>query len=196
MRTNPKAKTLKTAPLLFPNLCIQLFDGVSAGVTGSEPPSTRNRVYSTNESEVHEVDYSLVPMQGQGSYEESNVCNPNLNHDEGTPQVQANKDTPNVESQRPRKKSKQPVNQSNNSQFEENFSKALEIIIQKQNGPTNMECRDRLRSLGWSSKNPLYQLALGIFCESANHREAWMKLEEEECEIWVKMISRKLGLSI
>lgn len=196
MQTNPKAKTLKTAPLLFPNLCIQLFDGVSAGVTGSEPPSTRNRVYSTNESEVHEVDYSLVPVQDQGSYEESNACNPNLNHDEGTPQVQANKDTPNVESQRPRKKSKQPVNQSNNSQFEENLSKALEIIIQKQNGPTNMECRDRLRSLGWSSKNPLYQLALGIFCESANHREAWMNLEEEECEIWVKMISRKLGLSI
>lgn len=181
---------------MFPDLCIQLFDGVSAGVNGSEPTSTRNRVYSTNESEVHVdvVDYSLVLVQGQGSYEESNVSNPNL--EKVTPQVQENKDTPDDESQRPRKKSKQPVNQSNNSQFQENMSKALEMIIQKQNGPTNKECRGRLKSLGWSAKNPLYQLALGIFCESACHREAWMNLEEDEAEIWVKMISRKLGLSV
>lgn len=194
IQANPKAKTLKTSPLLFPDLCIQLFDGVRAGVNGSEPTSTRNRVYSTNESEVHEVDNSLVLVQGQGSYEESNVSNPNL--EKVTPQVQENKDTPDDECQRPRKKSKQPANQSNNSQFEENMSKALEIIIQKQNGPSNKECRGRLKSLGWSSKNPLYQLALGIFCESASHREAWMNLEEDEAEIWVKMISRKLGLSV
>lgn len=190
MQANPKAKTLKTSPLLFPDLCIQLFDGVSAGVNSLEPTSTRNRVYSTNESEVHEVDL----VQGRGSYEESNVTNPNI--EKATPQVQENKDTPDDESQRPRKKSKQPVNQSNNSLFEENVSKALEIIIQKQNGPTNKECRDRLKSLGWSAKNSLYQLALGIFCESASHREAWMNLEDDEAEIWVKMISRKLGLSV
>ncbi|XP_074383565.1 uncharacterized protein LOC141725080 isoform X2 [Apium graveolens] len=161
IQTNPKAKTLKTSPLLFPDLCIQLFDGVSAG---------------------------------RGSFEESNVSNPNP--EKVTPQVQENKDTRHDESQRPRKKSKQLVNQSNNSQFEENMCKALEIIIQKQNGPTNMECRGRLKSLGWSAENPLYQLALGIFCESASHREAWMNLEEDEAEIWVKMISRKLGLSV
>lgn len=194
MQANPKAKTLKTSPLLFPELCIQLFDGVNAGVNGSEPTSTRNRVYSTNESEVQEVDCSLVLVQGQGSYEESNVSNPNL--EKVTPQVQENKDTPDDESQRPRKKFKQPVNQSNNSLFEENLSKALEILIQKQNGPTNKECRGKLKSLGWSAKNSLYQLALGIFCESASHREAWMNLEEDEAEIWVKMISRKLGLSV
>ncbi|KAL8121190.1 uncharacterized protein LOC141725080 isoform X1 [Apium graveolens] len=194
IQTNPKAKTLKTSPLLFPDLCIQLFDGVSAGVNILEPTSTRSRVYSTNESEVHEVDYSIVLVPGRGSFEESNVSNPNP--EKVTPQVQENKDTRHDESQRPRKKSKQLVNQSNNSQFEENMCKALEIIIQKQNGPTNMECRGRLKSLGWSAENPLYQLALGIFCESASHREAWMNLEEDEAEIWVKMISRKLGLSV
>lgn len=82
-------------------------------------------------------------MQGQGSNEECNVSNPNF--EEVTPLVQENKGTPNGESPRPRKKSKPPVNQSNNSQFEENMSKALEIIILKTKWTWLSSCRSGCR---------------------------------------------------
>lgn len=83
-----------------------------------------------------------------------------------------------------------------NNEFEEKMSKALDVIVQKSNGPTNKECKEKLKGLGWSADNPLYQLALGIFCESESHREAWMNLDDDEAETWVRMIWRKLGLSV
>ncbi|KAI3714840.1 hypothetical protein L6452_21800 [Arctium lappa] len=46
---HPKAKTLKTSPLAFPELCIALFEGTSA--TGSRvyaPSSTRERTVSSS----------------------------------------------------------------------------------------------------------------------------------------------------
>ncbi|KAI3772243.1 hypothetical protein L6452_03425 [Arctium lappa] len=52
---HPKAKTLKTSPLAFPELCIALFEGTSA--TGSRvyaPSSTRERTVSSSfTSHIH-----------------------------------------------------------------------------------------------------------------------------------------------
>ncbi|KAK1390730.1 hypothetical protein POM88_018908 [Heracleum sosnowskyi] len=194
IQANPKAGPLKTSPLLFPDLCIQLYDGVTAtGVNSWGPTAKKKRNDQCQESEVLEVVDSPLNVEGQGSYEPTET-NPNL--EEETPQVQENKNTPKEDSQRPKKKSKQPVNKPINNQFEEKMSKALDIIVQKSNGPTNKECKDKFKGLGWSTDNPLYKLALGIFFESESHKEAWMNLDDDEAASWVTMISRKLGLSV
>ena len=45
MQGHPKAKTLKTSPLLFPELCVALFEGTTAtGCRAYAPSSTRKRV--------------------------------------------------------------------------------------------------------------------------------------------------------
>ncbi|KAK1389747.1 Myb/SANT-like domain-containing protein [Heracleum sosnowskyi] len=175
-----QAEPIKTSPLLFPDLCTQLYDGVTATGVNSWGPTAKRSRNNQCQSEVHEVVDSPINVEGQGSYEPPEI-NPNL--EEETPQVPENNNTPKEDSPRPKKKPKQPVNKPINNQFEEKMSKALDIIVQKSNGPTNKECKDKLKSLGGSAENPLYQLALGIFCESESHREAWMNLDVDEAEI-------------
>lgn len=73
------------------------------------------------------------------------------------------------------------------------MTSALKLIVQTNSGPSLKECKEKLNNLKWGPTSPLYQMALGIFCESAKYREQWMFLEEGENEHWVKMVSSKLG---
>ncbi|XP_074365343.1 uncharacterized protein LOC141706508 [Apium graveolens] len=69
------------------------------------------------------------------------------------------------------------------------MASALDLMIQNNSGPSLQECKEKLNKIGWESNNPLRQMALGIFCESATYRTQWMLLEEDEIEPWVKMRS-------
>nr|XP_043610823.1 uncharacterized protein LOC122582489 isoform X2 [Erigeron canadensis] len=173
MKGNKYVESLKSTPLVFPELCAQLFDPVVA-------------------TEVE---------SGGSASERSRSCpEPLLNQDtgdiNGTHETSTSKPTCSsspVEAQRPTKKTKVSKN-SHISTIEEDMSKALKLIIDSNNGPTFKDCRDKLQELGWGAKNPLHKMALVIFCESATYREAWMQLQLDEVEDWVSIIGRKLRL--
>ncbi|GKD30192.1 hypothetical protein Tco_1240970, partial [Tanacetum coccineum] len=60
--------------------------------------------------------------------------------------------------------------------------------------PTLEDCQSKLKVLGWLEDDPLYDVALAIFCEpSDRYREGWMQLKPERCASWVKMIGRSKG---
>lgn len=192
-KENPKAECLKTSPLTFPDLCTQLFDGVastSTNVRGSN--STRPRtITQPNESEPNElivlgIEEGVI-NQAQGSS--------NPSHNISTPSTPSHASTPSfdLEERRPTKRARQSLNQSNNTRLEEEMSNALKLMVHKDSGPSVQECKDKLHDLGWGAQNSLHKMALGIFCESASYREAWMILEEDEIENWVLMVARKLG---
>lgn len=60
--------------------------------------------------------------------------------------------------------------------------------------PTLEECQNKLKIIGWAEDDPLYEVALAIFCEpNDRYREGWMELKAERCVGWVKMIGRSKG---
>ncbi|KAJ9559088.1 hypothetical protein OSB04_013702 [Centaurea solstitialis] len=172
MKGNKYIESLKSTSLLFPKLCTQLFEEVAIKrVEDGGSSSTRSR--SCAEAEP--------------------ICieeNEDLNETQET-------STPNCSShakdERPTKKTK-ALKSPNMLTIEEDVSKAIKLIIDRNNGPSFKDCQDKLRSLGWGAKNPLHKMALVIFCESATYREAWLHLQADEVEDWVRMIGHKLGL--
>lgn len=100
------------------------------------------------------------------------------------------------EGERPKKKTKTLSKPTKNSELEDKIVAALDLMVQNNSGPSLQECKEKLNKLGWGSDNPLRQMALGIFCESAAYRTQWMLLEEDDIAIWVKMVSSKLGFNV
>ncbi|GJV76337.1 hypothetical protein Tco_1507921 [Tanacetum coccineum] len=60
--------------------------------------------------------------------------------------------------------------------------------------PTLKDCQGNLIDLKWVEDDPLYEVALAIFCEPTDrYREGWMKLKPKRYVGWVKMIGRSKG---
>ncbi|GKA61930.1 endoglucanase 8-like protein, partial [Tanacetum coccineum] len=60
--------------------------------------------------------------------------------------------------------------------------------------PTLEDCQNKLKTIGWAEDDPLYEVALAIFCEpNDRYMEGWMQLKVERCTGWVKMIRRSKG---
>ncbi|GKC27377.1 hypothetical protein Tco_1034671 [Tanacetum coccineum] len=50
--------------------------------------------------------------------------------------------------------------------------------------PTLEDCQNKLKVLGWLEDDPLYDVALAIFCEpSDRYREGWMQLKPESFRV-------------
>ncbi|GKB15492.1 hypothetical protein Tco_0849415 [Tanacetum coccineum] len=46
--------------------------------------------------------------------------------------------------------------------------------------PTLEDCQNKLKTIGWAEDDPLYEVALAIFCEpNDRYREGWMQLKAE-----------------
>ena len=85
---------------------------------------------------------------------------------------------------------------------EEEILGVLKVIVDniKQPGPpltstpSVEDCENKLNGLGWDEDDPLYEIALAIFCDPNDHyMEGWMKLKPQRCVNWVKMIGRSKG---
>ncbi|KAK1400216.1 hypothetical protein POM88_010079 [Heracleum sosnowskyi] len=95
----------------------------------------------------------------------------------------------------PKKRTKTSPKLAKITEFENEMTTALKLMVQANSGPSLKECKKKLNSLGWGATSPLHKMALGIFCESAKYREQWMLLEDNENADWVKMVSTKLGFN-
>ncbi|KAK1401868.1 hypothetical protein POM88_001473 [Heracleum sosnowskyi] len=172
-KRNKYVETLKSTPLCYPELCTHLYDGIAAtGVSGWGPSSKRRRIVDANdEKEIPDI-------------EEIQSNAPNA-------QSAFNIDT----EETPKKRNKASPKLAKITEFENEMTSALKLMVQANSGPSLKECKEKLNNLGWGATNPLHKMALGIFCESAKYREQWILLEENENADWVKMVSTKLGLN-
>ncbi|CAH9128021.1 unnamed protein product [Cuscuta epithymum] len=90
-----------------------------------------------------------------------------------------------------------------NSAIDEEFLNVIRLVASKHvkpeaplkpEPPTFDDCMNKLKMLGWEEDDPLYGVALAIFCDPNDlYREAWMKIGAELLPNWVKMIGKKLG---
>lgn len=186
MQARPKARTLRTSGIAFPELCRTLFESVSA--TGSNVwgpacmtsrPRTSAFIQTLELPAIERLEFvENCDNPSMGSTSRGDVPSP------GTESYS------NV--QKPTRKRKQQLN----SDFESKLDKLADILIEKHSGATLEDCTDKLERLGWDNNDPLHLTATMIFGESQNYRDLWMHLDENNhtrLETWVRRVGSKLG---
>ncbi|GJS88081.1 Myb/SANT-like domain-containing protein [Tanacetum coccineum] len=172
---NKNVKPLKTTVLHFPELCAQLFDGTMAtGIKGGGP-SSHEPVYVGEPHMVEDADATKVPNTKSSKATSKAPC-----------------------AVKNKRKHRQPTDG-----VEEEILGVLKVIAEKivesepprkLKPPTLEDCQGKLIDLKWVEDDPLYEVALAIFCEpNDRYREGWMKLKPERYVGWVKMIGRSKG---
>lgn len=151
---------LRSRGLLFPNLCVQLFDGVQVTGIESHGPHSSIPDISNPLSGHSSEDVEVVPNTQQ-------TPTPTLGQEcDSRPTTQTKK---------------QKGKQANNSQVEEDISKAVKAIMEKYANDVPA-CLAKLDELGWGTEHSLYHVATFIFSESADYRKVWLCLKSEGCE--------------
>ncbi|XP_060190911.1 uncharacterized protein LOC132620249 [Lycium barbarum] len=153
IKAHPKAKALRSAPLPFPELCTTLFEGSTAtGIHGWSPSCTTPRPGASSVATNIDID-SLDDIEDLL----------------GDKNDGASKDFPSQSSIPIEKKNlgKKRKNASSRLEIDEKMSAALELLINKNNGPDVEECIEKLDKLGW--EEPLYYEALSMFCEGDSY---------------------------
>ncbi|KAK1381783.1 hypothetical protein POM88_019518 [Heracleum sosnowskyi] len=158
IQANKHVATLRTTPLIFPDLCKNLFDGAAAtGVSGWGPSSKKNRTLDLSDhveilgnEDIQSQSHMNSPFLGtysnsSATFQDTTQSNVSDTHDEG---------------ERPKKKAKSSSKPSKSSQLEEKMASALDLMIQNNSGPSLQECKEKLNKIGWASTNPLRQMAL------------------------------------
>ncbi|GJZ33753.1 hypothetical protein Tco_0579189 [Tanacetum coccineum] len=83
---------------------------------------------------------------------------------------------------------------SNKSAIEEDFAKVVQLMMEKHRGDDIDDCMKKLENVGWGTHNPLYDVVVMLFSESANYRKVWMRLKPESLENWVRNAGCKYGI--
>ncbi|CAH9104904.1 unnamed protein product, partial [Cuscuta epithymum] len=165
IKKNKYIETLRTTSLPFPELCAQLFDGsVATGVESWGPTSTEPMPHGHTSSDGPIVVEEEVEFEGA--------------QDMSTSTGQCSK------SKKLKTKGKQA-----NSAIDEEVLTVIRLVASKHakpeapskpEPPTFDDCMNKLKMLGWEGDDPLYGVALAIFCDPNDlYREAWMKIEAE-----------------
>ena len=175
--------SLKTKPLLFPDLCTQLFEGsTSTGFQSWGPSSTLPR--PVEEFSAHDFDDD-VPMetstQHVGASEESSGRSKNT-------EVGGNKRVGG------KKRDARAL------EVEEEIVKLARSLVEKNERIEKSEmdkdvdaCMEKLNKMEWGEEDERHKTALLLFGESADVRKVWLRLSHTSCESWVMGAGRKYG---
>ncbi|KAI3783498.1 hypothetical protein L1987_42582 [Smallanthus sonchifolius] len=178
MKSNKYVEVLRSAPLCFPELCIQLFEGsTSNGFESWGPSSTlphpSEEVFDHNLNGIEDFECTQMDGQTLGASEESSV--PTKKRGE-------------------KRKDKETIN-SKIIEVGDNINEVAKMLIEKHQLSNDMDaCMDKLETLGWEELDAKYQTALLLFGESADIRKVWLRLKPHSCELWVKNAGAKYGL--
>ncbi|KAJ9561707.1 hypothetical protein OSB04_006867, partial [Centaurea solstitialis] len=180
---NKYMEPLRSTGLLFPDLCVQLFDGVAS--IGLESYGTASTIPDPYDSDPNlNEDVEGVPetqdTEGAATTQETG----------GRTSTQECSSRPPVQSRK--RKGKEACN-SNKAQVEETILKVMNVMLEKHGASTNDidDCLKKLAELGWDA--PLHNMALFVLSESADYRKMWMHLEPANCEGWIRLTARKLN---
>ncbi|KAE8695349.1 Detected protein of unknown function [Hibiscus syriacus] len=184
---HPKAASLKTIPLSFPELCTALFNGNSA--TGNCKWTSTQTTLGVESSSCHHVQPLLITNNpfidsenNDGtSHEPPSKPVPNTSVD---PPLSASVDPPPESSptfDRPSKRAKTSKSSSDKTvvTFDDiavYMQKALQHIVKNKDGPTSVECYEKLKLCNLDPIDPIFLAAFHIFGLSIPMRDAWMTL--------------------
>ncbi|XP_060966886.1 uncharacterized protein LOC133035128 [Cannabis sativa] len=147
IKAHPKAKSLKSAPLPFPDLYKARFDGTTAtGFYGWSLSCTISRPINSSTS---------LNIETDAYAEENTPINQNDEADNTSPSQYS---IPLGGQKKKRKLSSQ-------HDIDDKMSVALELLIEKNSGPEVENYMEKLDGLGW--EEPLYSETIGILCEGA-----------------------------
>ncbi|KAI3829482.1 hypothetical protein L1987_03607 [Smallanthus sonchifolius] len=178
MKSNKYVEVLRSAPLSYPELCIQLFEGsTSNGFESWGPSSTlphpSEEVFDHNLNGTEDFECTQTDRQTLGASKESSV--PTKKRGE-------------------KRKDKETIN-SKIIEVGDNINEVAKMLIEKHKLSNDMDaCMDKLETLGWEEFDAKYQTALLLFGESADIRKVWLRLKPHSCELWVKNAGAKYGL--
>ncbi|XP_024984069.1 L10-interacting MYB domain-containing protein-like [Cynara cardunculus var. scolymus] len=184
-KSNKYVEKLRTVPLPFSDLCVQLFDGVASTGVGSWGPTSfvPNPTCidpQTQEQQSSKTLSTRVAPQIQETQEQQSSTLPLVQESSSHSQ-----------SQRKKRKSVQPSSSVN----DEEVSKIVTFVqnaLEKQ--PMESEvgaCIEKLEKFGWGS--PLYEAALHLFSLGPDYKKIWLCLKDDKCEGWVRFTGRQLG---
>jgi hypothetical protein len=201
MQGNPKAKCLKSSPLLFPDLCISLFQNVVATGDGGWGPSCNHSRPGTSQV----APPPLLELPSVGAFQDypdtpGNQSNTGTNYTPASNPPNAT-DPPNATNLPKADFSGGKANKRRKTggtvDVESKMVQLLDVMLKKHNGFSVDACVEKLNKLGWDSSNPLYVTATSIFCEGQSYRDMWMRYEDADVagmEAWIKMVGRRFGL--
>ncbi|CAI9275199.1 unnamed protein product [Lactuca saligna] len=209
---HPKAASLKTVPLLFPELCAELFDGSSASgnlsyATSQTPSGSSSfhgaplQLLDAPSINIDEDDFfsnhtsehftQTPPSAASPSADSPYVASPS-----GNPNKRAKPSTP-----RPRAPSASPDPPSCASPKASITADDLALEMQKAlrhltQGPTIPQCLEKLELLELDPIDPIRFAAYHIFGGTMNIREMWVNLPNDPQILrgWIEMTATSLGV--
>ncbi|CAI9293816.1 unnamed protein product [Lactuca saligna] len=206
---HPKAASLKTVPLLFPQLCAELFDGNSASgnlsYATSQTPSGHGSS-SFHVAPLHLMDSPSINIDEDGFFfnhtsehftqPSPSADSPSAASPSGNPNKMAKLSTP-----RPRAptashdppSSASPKASITADHLALEMQKALRHLTQE---PTIPQCLEKLELLELDPIYPLRFAAYHIFGGTMNMREMWVNLPNDPRILrgWIEMTATSLGV--
>ncbi|KAI7747016.1 hypothetical protein M8C21_012667 [Ambrosia artemisiifolia] len=192
-KSNKHVEALRTSPLLYPELCVQLFEGsTSNGFDSWGPSSTLPRsfveVMTQSLDAFDDVEYSPMEHPTVGISEESPDRSKAKRKDHD------NSGESSILNKKEKRKGKESLN-SALIEVGEKISKVADMLIEKHNISNDMDaCMEKLGAMEWDKVDPKYQTALLPFGESPDIRKVWLRIPPDTCEMWVKNAGAKYGL--
>ncbi|CAI9277247.1 unnamed protein product [Lactuca saligna] len=181
---HPKVASLKTVPLLFPELCAELFDGNN--VSGNLSYATSQTPSGQGSSYFHVILLKLMDAPSINIDEDDYFCNHTTEHFTQPPPSAA---APFVDS--PSDASPSASITANDLALE--MQKALHHLTQ---GPTIPQCLEKLELIELGLVDPLRFAAYHIFGGTMNIREAWVNFPNDPQILrgWIEMTATSLGV--
>ncbi|KAE8655405.1 Detected protein of unknown function [Hibiscus syriacus] len=172
---HPKAASLKIVPLPFPELCAALFDGNSA--TGNYKWTSTQITSGVGSSSCHHVQPLLL----------TNSYFIDSEDDDGISYEPLSEPAPNTSVDPPLSASVDPLLSPVDMQ------KTLQHIVKNMDGPTSVECYEKLKLCNLDPMDPLFLAVFHIFGLSMPMRDAWMTMSAvlEVLKGWIKMTATR-----
>ncbi|KAL8228098.1 hypothetical protein R6Q57_015682 [Mikania cordata] len=194
---HPKAASLRTSSLPFPDLCAALFDGNAA--TGNCKWSSTQTTSIVGSSSIHRVQqFLLMDTEDDAGTSQHNTPDPTADPSFETTREPSPEPTrePSPEpnpSKRPRTSKSSSISADD---LANDMKKVLQYLIKGKEGPTVLECSEKLKLVGLDPVDTLFLAAYHIFGVSTGMRGAWMALPDipEVLKGWLAMTAGSLGL--
>ncbi|KAK1422059.1 hypothetical protein QVD17_24920 [Tagetes erecta] len=176
MKSNKLIKALRTSPLSYPELCVQLFKGSTSNGfdswgLSSTLPCPSEEVSDHNLNDLEDIECTQMETPTQGVSEESSS-----------------------QSKITEKRKYQTFN-SKLIEVGDQIIKVAKMLIEKHNLSNDMDaCMEKLETMGWGELDAKYQTTLLLFGESADMRKVWLHLQSHVCELWVRNAGAKYNL--
>ncbi|KAJ9553401.1 hypothetical protein OSB04_017446, partial [Centaurea solstitialis] len=185
--SNKYVEKLRSAPLPFSDLCVQLFDGVASTGIGSWGPTSLVPNPTCIAPPSHEQQSSQTfstrvapPSQEQQSSRTFSTHVP--------PQTQETQIFFSFSISKKKRKRIQPSTSVNDEEVSKVVT-SVQNALDKQHVESGVSdvgaCIEKLEKLGWESS--LYEMAFHLFSLGGDYKKIWLCLKEEKCEAWVRI---------